>query len=482
MNSLATSPAGAAAYADPAQALADLLDHQKQAFLKRPMPSAAERIERLKKLQAMLLDQKDAIAAAINQDYGNRSVHETLIGELMTCVDQIKYSIKNLPKWMQPSRRHINPMHQPAKGWVRYQPMGVVGIMTPWNYPLLLSMGPLICALSAGNHAMIKMSSASPALGALMEKELAEIFPSSLVAVVNGGGAVSDAFCRLPFDQLTFTGSTSVGKTVMAAAAENLTPVLLELGGKSPAVIHPSMPMLDAAERLTFGKFWNAGQTCVAPDYAFVPRGKSQEFIEAMRQMFSKGYPTLRDNPDYTSIINDKQYRRLRGYLDDAREKGAVLHEFNPANESLDGTRKLAPVMITNTTPDMLVCQDELFGPLLVVHEYDHIDQVVDYITRRPRPLAMYYFDYDEARGLALSERVHSGHFGINQVITHVAQDDLPFGGIGASGMGKYHGHEGFLTMSHARSVMVRPKMYVMRAILPPFGLVQNLLIKAALR
>lgn len=480
MNSL-VNPTGLLS-AEPSLWLNERLTQQKQAFLHQPMPSSAERAARLQQLQALLLEHKDAIAQAISDDYGNRSIHETMIGEMMTCIDHIKYSLKHLSRWMQTSRRHVNAMHQPAKAWVQYQPLGVVGIMTPWNYPLLLSMGPLICALAAGNHAMIKMSSASPRLGALLEKAIAEVFPATLVTVINGGGAISDAFCRLPFDQLTFTGSTSVGKTVMAAAAENLTPVLLELGGKSPAVIHASMPMLEAAERLTFGKFWNAGQTCVAPDYVFVPRGKSQEFIDAMRQMFVKGYPTLRDNPDYTSIINDKQYRRLQGYLDDARAKGAVFHEFNPAQENLDGTRKLAPVMITHTTPDMLVCQDELFGPMLVVHEYDHLDQVVDYITRRPRPLAMYYFDYDENRAMQLSHRVHSGHFGVNQVITHVAQDDLPFGGIGASGMGKYHGHEGFLTMSHQRSVMVRPKMYVMRAILPPFGWVQNLLIKAALR
>ncbi len=467
---------------DPALWLHQLLDQQKQAFLKHPMPSARTRIERLQKLHQMLVAQQDAIAAAISADYGNRSVHETQIGELATCIDHIKYSIKNVSRWMQPSRRHISPLHQPAKGLVQYQPLGVVGIMAPWNYPLLLSVGPLICALAAGNHALVKLSSASPRFGALLESALADIFPRDLVAVINGGGAISDAFCRLPFDQLTFTGSTSVGKTVMAAAAENLTPVLLELGGKSPVVLHESMPLTDAAERITFGKLWNAGQTCVAPDYAFVPRGKAEAFVAAMREKITKSYPTLRDNPDYTSIINDKQYRRLMGYLDDARAKGAVFHEVNPAKENLDGTRKLAPVMITNTTPDMLVCQDELFGPLLVIHEYDHIDQVVDYITRRPRPLAMYYFDYDEARGLALSERVHSGHFGINQVVTHVTQDDLPFGGVGASGMGKYHGHEGFLAMSNARSVMVRPRLYVLRAILPPFGRVQDLLIKAMLR
>jgi coniferyl-aldehyde dehydrogenase len=269
----------------------------------------------------------------------------------------------------------------------------------------------------------------------------------------------------------------------MAAAAENLVPVLLELGGKSPVVVHSSAPLKDVAERLTFGKLWNAGQTCVAPDYVFLPRGKTSEFVAQMRKVIQSAYPTLRNNPDYTSIVNSKQFNRLESYLDDAREKGAQIIEINPANEDLSGSFKIAPTLITGLTEAMAVCQNELFGPILLIHEYDHIDETIEYINDRPRPLAMYYFDYDTDRAEALSHRTHSGHFGVNAVITHVAQDDLPFGGVGASGMGKYHGHEGFLTMSHSRSVMVKPKLYALRMILPPFNKpIHKIMFKALLR
>jgi coniferyl-aldehyde dehydrogenase len=482
MNSI-LNPAATANLPPELQRMHDVLAAQKSAYNQNPMPSVQERIERLSRLRRTLVKHQDEIAQAISDDFGNRSIHETKIGEIMTCLDHISYNSKNLAKWMKPSKRHISALHQPAKGWVQYQPLGVVGIMAPWNYPLILSVGPLICALAAGNHAMMKISSSSPRFGKVIERALAEVFPTDLVAVINGGGAISDAFCRLPFDQITFTGSTSVGKTVMAAAAENLVPVLLELGGKSPVIIHPSMPLKDAAERLTFGKLWNAGQTCVAPDYLFLPRGKLREFVGHMRAMVKSAYPTLRDNKDYTSIVNDRQYRRLMGYLDDAKAKGAEIFDLNPAGEDLSGTRKIAPTLIANITDDMDVAQNELFGPILLIHEYDNIDEAIRYINARPRPLALYYFDYDQERAEYLARRTHSGHFGVNAVITHVAQDDLPFGGVGASGMGKYHGHEGFLTMSHARSVMMKPKFYALRMILPPFNKpIHKVMFKAVLR
>mgnify|MGYP003619685053 CR=1 FL=1 len=465
------------------QRMHDVLAVQKTAYRQNPSTSLDERLERLARLRKVLVKYQDEICQAISDDFGNRSVHETKIGEIMTCLDHISYNSKNLAKWMKNSKRHISTMHQPAKGWVQYQPLGVIGIMAPWNYPLILSVGPLICALAAGNHAMMTISSASPRFGKVIERALAEAFPTEIVAVINGGGAISDAFCRLPFDQITFTGSTSVGKTVMAAAAENLVPVLLELGGKSPVVVHSSAPLQDVAERLTFGKLWNAGQTCVAPDYIFLPKGKTKAFVAQMRHMVSRTYPTLRNNPDYTSIVNDKQYSRLQRYLDDARELGAEVIDINPAGENLDGTRKIAPTLIVNATEEMLVCQEELFGPLFVVKEYDNIEQAIEYINDRPRPLAFYYFDYDDRRAEQLSRQTHSGHFGVNAVITHVAQDDLPFGGVGASGMGKYHGHEGFLTMSHARSVMVKPRFYALRMILPPFNKsIHKLMFKAVIR
>ena len=460
-----------------------VLEQQKHAYLRYPLPTAKERIDRLARLKRILVKYQDQFAEAINQDYGNRSIGETKIGELLTCLEQIKYYSKHLTQWMKPSKRHIGIIHQPAKAWVQYQPLGVVGIITPWNYPLLLSVGPLICALAAGNHAMIKMSSASARFGSVLEKALAEAFPQELVAVINGGGAISDAFCHLAFDKMIFTGSTNVGKTVMVAAAENLVPVILELGGKSPVLVHPSIDLQDVAERLAVGKLWNAGQTCVAPDYLFLPRGKTAEFIERFQACATEMYPSLAYNQDYTSIINDKQYNRLQGYLDNAREQGAQIIELNPQHEDVATVRKIAPTLLTGITPDMTIMQNEIFGPILPIMEYDQIDDVIEFINSRPRPLALYYFDFDQARADYVAQRTHSGHFGQNTVLTHVAQDDLPFGGVGASGMGKYHGPEGFFSLSHERSVMSNPKLYSLKFILPPFNKpIHKLISKTLLR
>ncbi|WP_407410828.1 coniferyl aldehyde dehydrogenase [Acinetobacter sp.] len=465
------------------QHLQDILALQKQAYLRHPLSSAHERIERLARLKRILLKYQDQFADAINKDYGNRSIGETKIGELLTCLEQIKYYSKHISKWMKPSKRRIALIHQPAKAWVEYQPLGVIGIIAPWNYPLLLSIGPLICALAAGNHAMIKVSSSSSHFGRVLERALSEAFPQDLVAVVNGGGAISDAFCHLAFDKMIFTGSTAVGKTIMKAAAENLVPVILELGGKSPVLVHASMNIQDVAERIAAGKLWNAGQTCVAPDYMFLPKGKTEAFIEHFKAYVNKMYPSFKDNQDYTAIINDKQYQRLQNYLKDAEEKGAKIIEIYKEKEDLSTTRKVAPTLLTHVTQDMQIMQEEIFGPLLPILEYEQIDDVIDFINSRPRPLALYYFDFNRARANYVAQRTHSGHFGQNTVITHVAQDDLPFGGVGASGMGKYHGPEGFFSLSHERSVMSNPKLYSLKFILPPFNKpIHKLISKLLLR
>ena len=338
--------------------LQDLLEQQQAAYQRHPVPSAKERIERLARLKNVLVKYQDQFANAISQDYGNRAIMETKIGEVLTCLEHIKYYSKNLTEWM---KRHISMLHQPAKGWVQYQPLGVIGVIAPWNYPLLLSVGPLICALAAGNHAMIKISSASSQFGAVLENALAEVFPQELVTVVNGGGAISDAFSHLAFDKLIFTGSTSVGKTVMAAAAQNLVPVILELGGKSPALVHSAMNIRDVAQRIAVGKLWNAGQTCVAPDYMFIPKGKTAEFTKHYNDFVNTMYPTLRDNKDYTSIVNDKQYNRLQGYLEDAREQGATIVELNTKKESLTEVRKIAPTLLTGVTTEMEIMKNEIF-------------------------------------------------------------------------------------------------------------------------
>ena len=465
------------------QDLTDILSLQKTAYLRHPLSSAHERIERLSRLKRILIKYQDQFAEAINKDYGNRSISETKIGELLTCLEQIKYYSKHIHQWMKPSKRRIALIHQPAKGWVEYQPLGVVGIIAPWNYPLLLSIGPLICALAAGNHAMIKVSSSSSHFGRVLEVALSEAFPQDLVAVVNGGGSISDAFCHLAFDKIIFTGSTAVGKTVMKAAADNLVPVILELGGKSPVLVHSSMPMQDVAERIAAGKLWNAGQTCVAPDYMFLPKGKTKEFIQHFTAYVNKMYPAFKDNQDYTAIINDKQYSRLQKYLSDAQDKGADIIEIYREKEDLAGTRKIVPTLLTQVSEDMQIMQEEIFGPLLPILEYDQIDDVIDFINSRPRPLALYYFDFNRARANYVAQRTHSGHFGQNTVITHVAQDDLPFGGVGASGMGKYHGPEGFFSLSHERSVMSNPKLYSLKFILPPFNKpIHKLISKLLLR
>lgn len=465
------------------QQLIQILQQQKQAYQLYPMPSAKDRIERLNRLKAILVKYQDQFAEAISQDFGNRALGETRIGEILTCLEQIRYYRKHLTAWMKPEKRHISWLHQPAKGWVQYQPLGVVGIIAPWNYPLLLSIGPLICALAAGNHAMIKVSSASAHFGKMLDKALSEAFPCELVAVVNGGGAISDAFSHLPFDKIIFTGSTNVGKTVMQAAAKNLVPVILELGGKSPVLVHHSMHMKDVALRVAAGKLWNAGQTCVAPDYIFLPKGKTAEFVEHFKTAVQHMYPNIANNQDYTAIINDKQYLRLHRYLEDAQLLGAKVIEINPKNELLSTQRKIAPTLVAGATTEMQLMQHEIFGPILPIMEYEDIEQVIDFINRRPRPLALYYFDFDQARADYVAERTHSGHFGQNMVLSHVAQDDLPFGGIGASGMGKYHGPEGFFNLSHERSMMSNPKLYSLKFVLPPFNKpIHKLISKALLR
>lgn len=446
-----------------------IFDAQKTAFRLRPSTTAVERLALLDNLKNVLVKYQDQIATAIAEDFGHRSHHETKFAEILTSLENIKYCSKNIRTWMQPDKRHVNPTHLPAKAWVQYQPLGVVGIITPWNYPLLLAISPLICALAAGNRAMIKMSSFTPKTGATLKRALAEAFSEDQVAVVTGGGIVSDAFSRLPFNQMTFTGSTNVGRTVMAAAAENLTPVLLELGGKSPAIIHESVPMKDAAERIALGKGWNAGQTCVAPDYVFVPKGKTADFVAAMRGVISKMYPTMLNNPDYTSIVNNKQYQRIKGYLDDAIDQGAELFEINPANESFVNTRKMPVILVSNIKQTMQIAKNEIFGPVLMVMEYEQIEEALDYINQRPSPLALYYFDYDERRADFVLRNTQSGGYSVNDVITHVAEEDLPFGGVGHSGMGKYHGREGFMAMSNARSVLMKPKFWSMRFLAPPF-------------
>lgn len=461
--------------------LEQLFAAQRRAFAADPMPTAAQRRQWLKTLHELLINEQTTLIKAISRDFSQRSADETLLAELMPSVQGIHHASKHLKGWMKASRRKVGLAFQPAAAKVVYQPLGVVGVIVPWNYPLFLAMGPLTGALAAGNRVMLKLSEATPATGQLLKTLLERVFPQDLITVVLGEADVGVAFSKLPFDHLLFTGATSVGRHVMRAAAENLTPVTLELGGKSPAIVSADVPLKDAAERIAFGKTLNAGQTCVAPDYVLVPQERVEGFVEAYRQVVNDFYPNLANNPDYTAIINERHLARLDGYLDDARRKGAKIIDLYP-QEQRQG-RAMKPHLLLDVNDDMRVMQDEIFGPLLPIVPYSQIEEAFDYINQRPRPLALYYFGYEQAEQQRVLDRTHSGGACMNDTLLHVAQDDLPFGGIGASGMGHYHGHEGFLTFSKAKSVLIKQRFNAARLIYPPYGkALQKLVFKLFIR
>lgn len=459
--------------------LESLFQRQREAFRANPMPSAGQRAQWLKSLRELLYTEQEALIAAISEDFSNRSADETRLAEIMPSLHGIHYATKRLHKWMKPSRRGVGMAFQPASAKVLYQPLGVVGVIVPWNYPLYLAIGPLVGALAAGNRVMIKMSESTPATSQLLKDLLARIFPEDLVGVVLGEAEVGVAFSRQPFDHLLFTGATSIGKHVMRAAAENLTPVTLELGGKSPAIVSADVPLADAAERIAFGKTMNAGQTCVAPDYVLVPEDRVEGFVEAYRQAVQGFFPQLKDNPDYTAIINERQLGRLNGYLADAKAKGARLVPLFPEAQG----RRLPHTLVLNATDEMKLMQEEIFGPLLPIVPYRQLEDAFSYINDRPRPLALYYFGYNRGEQLRVLHETHSGGVCLNDTLLHVAQDDMPFGGIGPSGMGHYHGHEGFLTFSKAKGVFTKQRFNAAKMIYPPYGkAIQKLIHKLFVR
>ncbi|UAL44626.1 coniferyl aldehyde dehydrogenase [Shewanella inventionis] len=462
--------------------LAQLLDLQRSRYLSNPAPSYESRVKKLTQLKLALLDNQQAIINALNQDYGHRSSNDTVISDILPCVNNINYTIKHLKSWMKPSRRHAGMLLSPSKVSVQYQPLGVIGIIVPWNFPIMLSMGPLVTAIAAGNSAMLKMSEFTPETNTVLRKLLASIFDTSEVAIVEGEAEVAAEFSSLAFDHILFTGSTVVGRHVMRAAANNLTPVTLELGGKSPAIIAPDMPIETAVERLIFGKCLNAGQICVAPDYILCPADKVSEFIETYRARFNKMYPDFVNNQDYGNVINDRQFQRLLKVLDDAKTKGAKVVSATDAPIS-SNNRKLATQLITDTTDDMLLLQDEIFGPLLPIIAYQDISEAIGYVNQRDRPLALYIMSFDNKTQQHILQQTHSGGVCINDTVFHVAADDAPFGGIGPSGMGHYHGKEGFLTFSHAKTVLNSGKINTGIFVHPPYGgVIQRLLMKFFLR
>lgn len=461
----------------------DLFAAQRSAFAADPMPDANRRRDSLKRLKDVLLENRDKLADAISADFGNRSRHETY-AELLGSVQGIRYARSHVRRWMRPSRRRAGLLLATTSCKVVYQPKGVVGVIVPFNYPLVLSIGPLACALAAGNRVMLKMSEATPRIGVVLKEVLGQVFDEREVAVILGEMEVGKAFSSLPFDHLLFTGSTEVGRHIMRAAADNLTPVTLELGGKSPTLIGEDVPMSMAAERICFGKALNSGQSCVAPDYVLCPRGRVDEFVDAMATTFRKMYPQLHENADYTCVINDRHYQRLIGHLEDAREKGAEVIEL-----STDGggpsaeTRKIPLFLIKGATAQMTVMQEEIFGPLLPIIAYDDLEEALKFINDRPRPLALNLFETDAARRRRILDATHSGGVCVNDAITHFLAEDLPFGGVGDSGMGHYHAREGFLTFSHHKAVLSRPRLNTAKVLYAPHGgWLQDLLYRIFLR
>ena len=469
------------------QSLTSILSQQQLEYKLSPSPSIDYRKEQLTALKAALLSHQDKLVEALNKDYGQRAKQDTLIADILPCVMNINYTLKNLKKWAKPQRRHAGLLLSSAKVTVHYQPLGVIGIMVPWNFPVMLSIGPLIGALAAGNRAMIKLSEFTPATNTIITAMLSSIFDTKTVALVEGEADVAAAFSALPFNHLVFTGSTNIGRHVMRAAANNLTPVTLELGGKSPVIIADDMPIETAVERLIFGKCLNAGQICVAPDYIFCPEDKVDDFIAAYQKQFKKMYPKFssdvnNENTDYANIINDTQHKRLLAWLDEAIDKGARVVSAN-GGEIDRSSRQLATQLITQVTDDMQLMQEEIFGPLLPIIPYKELDNVIHCINDRPRPLALYIMSFDKTTQQLLLDKTHSGGVCINDTIMHVAADDAPFGGIGDSGMGHYHGKEGFLTFSKAKTVLVQGKINIGKLVHPPYGsFIQKLMLKLFMR
>jgi coniferyl-aldehyde dehydrogenase len=398
-----------------------------------------------------------------------------MLADIVSALGPLKYASKHLDAWMKPQKREVSPAALGlfgAKAEVRFQPKGVVGVMTPWNFPVQLAVDAIAGAFAAGNSVMLKPSEFTPATSELLAKLFHGFFDEEEIAVFTGGPEIGAAFSSLPFDHLIFTGATSIGRHIMRAAAENLTPVTLELGGKSPVVISRGADMSKTAARVMTGKTMNAGQVCLAPDYVFAPDDGVEQFVAAASDAITKMFPTIKNNPDYGAIINQRHFDRLRGLIDDAKAKGARIVELNPGKEDFTQQehRKIPPTLIIDPTDDMNVMQEEIFGPLLPVKRYRAFDQAIADINARPRPLAAYYFGADAAESEALLERTHSGGVTINDVIFHFTMDDLPFGGIGPSGMGAYHGYRGFQEFSHAKAIYRQTNSEILSMLRPPFG------------
>ena len=468
---------------DDIAAMEQIFATQKEAYLSQPEWDKAERKKRLLLFKAAFLANKEALLTAVSEDYGHRSRYDTLIADILPTTAQFNYTLARLAKWMKPTRRNPGLLLAPASVTIHYQPIGVVGIVVPWNFPINLAVMPLITSIAAGNRAMLKMSEFTPKTNQVLKQIITSVFDSKDVCIVEGEMALSAAFTKLPFDHLLFTGSTVVGKHVMRAAADNLTPVTLELGGKSPVVVAPDIDIKLAVNRIMLGKSLNAGQICIAPDYILCPRAKVAEFVKEYRNEFNRRYPAAMQNDDYTNIIDDRQYSRLKSWLEDAQQKGVQVETMQDGNSLDDQRHRMLPHLLLNVSDDMQLMQDEIFGPLLPILPYDSIDDAIRYIKKRPHPLALYIMSFDRNIQQQIIRETISGGVAINDTIMHFAADDAPFGGVGPSGMGQYHGIEGFRTFSKSKTILKQGKFHSTRFVHAPYGsLIQKIILKFFLR
>ncbi|HSJ30021.1 MAG TPA: coniferyl aldehyde dehydrogenase [Longimicrobiales bacterium] len=485
--------------------LHDLLDTQRAAFA-RGAPGYEQRMEALAALRDAVRARQDELLRAVSADFGGRAPEETQLLELFPLYDQIRHARRHLKGWMRRRRVRTSWVLWPSRAFYQYQPLGVVGVIGAWNYQLLLTLGPVVDAIAAGNHVILKPSEITPRSADVIARIIADAFAPEYIACVTGGPDVGAGFSQLPFDHLFFTGSTRVGTLVMSAAAAHLTPVTLELGGKSPAIVHDSYPFERAVQRIMKGKLLNAGQTCVAPDYVLLPERRKADFETEARRVVAELYPRLAQNADYTRIVNHTHLERLQALTEDAEAKGARVVTLGADGEAtgMDGGAKsgeangsdggaigaddrlFPPTLVFDTTDDMALMQEEIFGPILPVVTYRTLADAIAYVNARPHPLALYYFDHDEARVDALLAATLSGGVTINDCIYHLGQHNLPFGGVGASGMGSYHGFDGFQTFSKKRGVMVQSRRAGTSLLLPPYDAARrrlvNRLLKLALR
>ena len=463
------------------QEMESVLKLQKKLHIEEGPASIELRKDRLNRCIQMIKEYSDEIIDALQKDFGNRDPKSSFLTEIATTIGVLQHAIKNVDKWTKDEKRPSN-VDRPffirmlmgilgSKSYIKYQPLGTVGVISPWNFPVNLILAPLGGIFAAGNRAMIKPSELTPATSEVTKRMFEAYFDKSEAAVFTGDAEVGAAFSALPFDHLLFTGGTQIGKKVMKAASDNLVPVTLELGGKSPVIVDENADLSDVAKKVMRGKTMNAGQICLAPDYLMLPKGKSEEFAKASNEAISEMFADLKYNEDYTSVINERHYERINELVSDAKEKGAEVIQINPADEDFEQQElhKIPPTLVLNPTDEMKIMQEEIFGPVLPVKEYEDFDETVNYVNSKDRPLGLYLFSKDKNKEKKVLDNTTSGGVTLNDVIWHIGQEELPFGGVGPSGTGSYHGHDGFKEFSHAKAVYKQFSADLMAQMMPPY-------------